>query len=304
MQCNALRRLLLAILVLWVVLLSGCATVRHGGAPEPAFSYEKDLKELEELFSLAASIKEVGANPDETKRNSFIDGRVALYNVRYLRFVRDLGVDKQHMDAATDILLLGLSLAAASTSSLRAATNLATVTAGVTGAKITIDKHFYFDKTIQALVSTMNAQRKQILVRILAGRSKTIVEYPLTRALDDLSDYEQAGTLIGAINILQSDAADKEKSADKELRKLELPTKSQFEEKEKLAIALESLHDETSENLATINKILKDLGFIQADMTAFKDAAIMLSDRWLDARLATLPKWRTALKNSGVSVKD
>lgn len=273
-------------------------------APEPAFSYEKDIKELEELYSLAASIKEVGTNPDETKRNSFIDGRIALHNIRYVRFVRDLGVDKQHLDAATDILLLGLSLAAASTSSLRSATIPATATAGVMGAKITIDKHFYFDKTIQALVSTMNAQRKLILVRILTGRSKTITEYPLTRALDDLSDYEQAGTLLGAINILQADAADKERAADKELRKLELPTKAQFEEKEKLATALESLGDETPQNLAKINKILRELGFIQADKTDFKDAAIALSDQWRDARLATLPKWRTALKNASVNAKD
>ncbi|MDP2606153.1 MAG: hypothetical protein Q8S00_26725 [Deltaproteobacteria bacterium] len=286
------------------LIFAGCATVRYGGAPEPAFNYEKDLKELEELFAPAASIKEVGANPNDTKRNSFIDGRIALYNIRYVRFVRDLGVDKQQLDAASDILLLGLSLAAASTGSLRSATNLATAMAGVTGARITIDKHFYFDKTIQALVSTMNAQRKLILVRILSGRSKTITEYPLTRALDDLSDYEQAGTLLGAINTLQADAADNEKAADKELRKLELPTRTQFEEKEKLATALESLGDDTPKNLETINKILTELGFIQADKTDFTDAARTLSDRWREARLATLQKWRTALKNASVDVKD
>src|SRR5258708_6418303 len=128
------------------VLLAGCATVRNGGAPAPAFNYDQDLRDLETVFAPAANIARIGANPTADARNAFIDGRLALYNIRYVRFVRDLGVDKQHLDAATDALLLALSLSSAATSAIRAKTNLALAAAGVTGAKITIDKHFYFDK--------------------------------------------------------------------------------------------------------------------------------------------------------------
>jgi hypothetical protein len=287
-----------------VLMFAGCATVRNGGAPEPAFNYEKDLQDLETLFAPAASIAKIGANPTDAERNSFMDGRIALYNIRYIRFVRDLGVDKQHLDVATDILILGLSLAGASTGALRSKTNLATAAAAVTGSKIAIDKHFYFDKTIQALVSTMNAQRKTILVRMTNGRSKTVDEYPLTRVLDDLSDYELGGTLIGAIGILQADAADKEKKADEALRTLEIPTEVEIAEKRKLARALTSLKANTPGNLESINKILKERKVITADIKDFGEAAKTISKAFGEDPLVNLPDWRKAISNAGVPIPD
>jgi hypothetical protein len=296
----------LAAAMFLALMLAGCATVRHGGAPEPAFNYEKDLQDLETLFAPAASIAAVGANPTDAARNSFMDGRIALYNIRYIRFVRDLGVDKQHLDAATDILILGLSVAGASTGALRAKTNLATAAAAVTGTKIAIDKHFYFDKTIQALVSTMNAQRKTIMVRMIDGRSKTVSEYPLLRVLDDLSDYELAGTLIGAINVLQADAADKEKNADEVLRTLVIPTEAELAEKRKLAKALTSLNANTPSNLERINKILKERKVIAADIKVFGEAVGTLLKAWrADSNaLVNLPDWRKAISTAGVTIQD
>ena len=302
--CLSLARLAGAMLL--ALMFAGCATVRHGGAPEPAFNYEKDLQDLETLFAPAASIKAVGANPTDAARNSFMDGRIALYNIRYIRFVRDLGVDKQHLDAATDILILGLSLAGASTGALQSKTNLATAAAAVTGTKIAIDKHFYFDKSIQALVSTMNAQRKTILVRMMEGRMKTVIEYPLTRVLDDLSDYELAGTLIGAINILQADAADKEKKADEILRTLVIPTEAELAEKRNLAKALTSLNANTPNNLERINKILKERKVITADIKDFGEAVATLLKAWrADSNaLANLPDWRKAISTAGVTIPE
>jgi hypothetical protein len=286
------------------LLLSGCMTIRHGGAPEPAFNYTQDLKDLEDLYAPAASIKAMGKSPDVNKRNEFIDGRLALLNIRHVRFVRDLGVDRQQLDAATDILLLGLGLAGASTSSLRSATNLATASAGVTGTKVVIDKHFYFDKTVQALVSTMNAKRKEVLVRILEGRNRTIAEYPVTRVLDDLADYEQAGTLLGAIATLQADAADKEMKADEKVRELVILTPEQRSEKEKLRTALDTLAPNNEQNLGKINSILKELGSIKTDLGDFKTAAATVVREFNRARPDAYPTWRQALKKANVTVAD
>lgn len=295
-----LTRLLFGFVV--VLTLVGCATVRNGGAPEPSFSYDKDLQDLESLFAPAASIANLGANPNENARNSFIDGRLALYNIRYVRFVRDLGVDKQHLDAATDALLLAINLSSAATSAIRAKTNLALAAAGVTGGKITIDKHFYFDKTIPALVSTMNAQRKQILVEILKGRAKSIADYPLTRALDDLSSYEQAGTLIGALGILQSDAAVKEKAADEKIRDLEIPTVDQAAEKRRLGAALASLAVDTPENLKKINSVLAGRKGTAVDIKDFNEAKRTLSTDFREDDLLNLPLWRKAISAAGIPI--
>jgi hypothetical protein len=283
-------------------LLAGCATVRHGGAPEPAFNSDKDLKDLEELFAPAASIVKIGASPNADARNSFIDGRLALYNIRYVRFVRDLGVDKQHLDAATDILLLGINLSSAATSAIRTKTNLALLAAGVTGAKITVDKHFYFDKTIPALISTMNAQRKQVLLEILRGRSQSMAEYPLLRALDDLNTYELAGTLVGAIDVLQSEAAVKDKAADQKIRELVVPTPEQRAEKETLGKALASLAADTPDNLKKINAILTKKKRSPVDIKDFQEAKRTLSSEFREDSLLNLPQWRDAIQSAGVPI--
>ena len=300
-----LARLFPGLLV--ALLLTGCTTVRNGGAPEPAFNFEQDLKDLETLFAPAANIAKIGANPDQTARNNFIDGRLALYNIRYLRFVRDLGVDKQHLDAATDALLLGINLSSAATSAIHAKTNLALVAAGVTGGKVTIDKHFYFDKTIPALVSTMNAQRKLVLAEILKGRSQSVSEYPLTRALDDLSSYEQAGTLIGAISILQGDASVKEKAADQKIRELAVFTPELSTEKRKLGAALASLGTESPENLNKINAILTNRKGSTVDLRNFQEAKKMLASEFredTDTSAVNLPLWRDAIRGAGVPIAD
>lgn len=284
--------------------LTGCATVMNGGAPEPAFNYDKDLKDLETLFAPAASIAKIGVNPTEAERNGFIDGRLALYNIRYVRFVRDLGVDKQHLDAATDALLLGINLSSAATGAIRAKTNLALAAAGVTGGKITIDKHFYFDKTIPALVSTMNAQRKQVLAEILKGRSQNMTDYSLARALDDLSTYDQAGTLIGAISILQGDAAVKEQAADRMIRELVVPTQNQRTEKEKLGAALASLATDNPDNLKKINLILTKRKGITVDIKDFKEAKHTISKEFRDDSLLNLQLWRDAIESAQVSISN
>lgn len=290
--------------ILAMSFLGGCSTVRNGGAPEPAFNFDKDLKDLEDIYGLAANISTMGKNPTVTARNDFIDGRLALYNVRYVRFVRDLGVDKQHLDAATDALLLGINLSSAATSGIRAKTNLALLAAGITGGKTTIDKHFYFDKTIPALVSTMNAQRKGILIEIISGRGKELSEYPLTRALDDLSAYEQASTLIGAIGVLQSDAAVKEKAADDAIRELEIPTTDQQAEKKKLAAALVSVNVNNPENLRIINLIRTKRKGIVLDIKDFDTARKVISGEFREDALLNLPLWRAAIESAGVKIPN
>lgn len=299
---SLVRSMLHMLSLVSILMLFGCSTIRNGGAPEPSFSYEKDLQDLEKLFSPAATIASMGTSPTQESRNAFIDGRLALYNIRYVRFVRDLGVDKQHLDAATDIMLLALNLSSAATSAIRTKTNLALAAAGVTGGKVTIDKHFYFEKSIPALVSTMNAQRKLVLINIIQNRAKGIDEYPLTAALDDLSNYEMAGTLIGAITNLQADAAVKEKVAEEKLKNLELPTSEQIAEKRRLATALASLSRNSSENLKMINSLLTSRREMAVDIKDFNEAKSTLSTEFREDSLLNLPKWRKAITDAGITI--
>src|SRR5579871_2697684 len=272
MNAPCIRRLIRWIAILCAALLSGCATIQNGGAPVPAFNLDNDIKELEAKFGPSASISKFyeQTGDKKTARDEFIDGRLALYNIRYIQFIRDLGVDKQHLDAATDILLLGLNVAGTLTGGIQAKTNLSAASAFTAGSKTSIDKHFYFEKTVPALVATMNTQRKAIFLKIIEGRRKSVEEYPFAQAIADLYEYEQAGTLIGAIDSIQADAGVKGAGLDKQIRNLLAATPEQISDARKINLAVATLIKDSTK-LPEINRVLKEVGSPRSDFTIFKD---------------------------------
>lgn len=253
-------------------MLCGCNSARYGGAPEQSFDVDKDLRDLAENFSNVDSIKEyyekakeVGAdNDDELRRarDKFITARLTMMNIRYIQFIRKSTSDKQLLDSAVDILGIGLNIAGVSFNSAATKTALAAAAAGVTGSKATIEKNFYFEETIPALVAAMNAQRKKVLARILEGMAqKDIKDYPFEQAVTDLHSYYFAGTFIGAIHVIQTDAGVKEQKEDgkiveakKNLRKLRPLTEEQKKLKKALSVAIGNLIADDIEN---VNKALK-----------------------------------------------
>jgi hypothetical protein len=201
--------------LLCCLMLGGCSVFQNGGAPEQSFNIDKDLEQLAKHYGDAASIEKYYAgDPTKARRNQFIAGRMVMMNIRYVQFVRHTTADKQFLDAATDILVLSLNLAGTAADGAAVKTVLAAISAGVTGSKIAVDKHYYYEKTMPALIAAMNAQRKAALVPIVQGMQQELTDYPFEQAIVDLNAYYEAGTFLGAINAIQVDAAGKEKLAD------------------------------------------------------------------------------------------
>ena len=203
-----------------LLILSGCQAVRSGGAPDLSFDVNADLLELSEQLKGATNITEYYKNPSQIARDKFITGRLVQIDLRYLIFLRTLTADKQQLDSAVDIATLTLNLAGTLVGAARAKTNLAAAAAGIGGSKTSIDKHFYYEKSIEALVATMNGRRKEVLAHILQALDGDHEEYRLTQAVVDLNQYYLAGTLNGAIAFIQSDAGQKEKVADDKLERI------------------------------------------------------------------------------------
>ncbi|MDP3309646.1 MAG: hypothetical protein Q8S56_01640 [Polaromonas sp.] len=224
-----------------VVLLAGCQTVRNGGAPEPSFDVNTDLKELATQYQSASSIAAFYKDPTRNGRDGFVTGRLVAMDLRYIQFIRGLTSDKQQIDSATDAATMTMNLLGTIVSSARAKTNLAAAAAGVGGIKTNVDKHFYYEKSVEALVATMNAQRKEVLVRILGGLQQDIDAYPFTQAVTDLHDYYAAGTLNGAIVGIQQQAIQKEDAANQKIQLVRdvalLPLEAR-KTKEELTVAL------------------------------------------------------------------
>lgn len=189
-----------------------------GYAPQSFYSLDRDIKELEEEFGVATSIKEYYSQAEtEQRRDEFIAGRLTLYNLEYLRFVQGFRLGRAEADTIFDSVLLGLGLATTLSSGERTKTVLGAITTAFTGSRNSVEKNFYADKTTSALVAQMNADRKVALIPILAGTQEGIEDYPLSRAIVDLSEYQFAGTIDGALQGVQKDAAVKDVAASKDI---------------------------------------------------------------------------------------
>ena len=65
--------------------------------------------------------------------------------------------ERQLLDSAAGMLELGLNLAGTAVAAAGTKTILSAIAAGVTGSKEIVDKNYFFEKTIPALVGQMNA---------------------------------------------------------------------------------------------------------------------------------------------------
>jgi hypothetical protein len=289
-------------------LAGGCSTAWYGGAPEPSFDVNKDLERLADQFEPADSITEFyKAPPSEalSLRNKFITGRVTMMNIRYIQFVRKLTSERQLLDSAAAMLTLGLNLAGTTAGSAGTKTILAAIAAGITGSKEVIDKNYFFEKTIPALVAQMNAERKKALVPLLAGSRVSLDEYPFTQAVTDLHNYYNAGTFVGAIQAIQADAGVKEQKQDEVIATLTPLTIEVIASKEALTKAIKALTPSTPSDLDKIKAAIKNLDnkVIPADDPdkALEQLQSYVRGARTSSRIAEVAK---AFKAAGISVEQ
>jgi hypothetical protein len=244
------------LLVCLCSVLTACASLRSGGAPQPAYDVNHDLEQLATQFDQANAITNFYKNPSKEVRDQFITGRLVLINIRYIQFIRESTVDKQLVDSAVAMLNMALSLTGASVASAGAKTALAAAVAGVTGSKETIDKNYYFEKTLPALIGAMNAERKKMLVPILLGMRGSLEEYPFAQAVTDLHSYYYAGTFAGAIEAIEADAGAKEQRQDQILATLSPVSAEDVATKASLTRAIGALEPSDMEKIRAALKLL------------------------------------------------
>lgn len=214
--------------------LASCQTLRGGGAPEPSFDLETDLRALDEEFRTTTGIKDYYAISDPAQkvaaRNRFVMGRIVQIDLRYIDFIRTMTNDRQQLDAATDLATFTINVAGTLVGGVRSGKNLAAAAAVIGGTRETVVKDFYYEKSMDALVGTMNAQRKEVLVSILSGlKADSVEQYPFELALTQLHEYYMAGTLNGALRFINTASAEKEKASEARIQELAiLPPTSQL----------------------------------------------------------------------------
>jgi hypothetical protein len=196
------------------IFLSGCATIK--GYPDRSGNVNADLQELDRYFS-PKIIDQYASAPDKRAfRNEVIYGQIRAIDLHFAKFQQQLVREDFLGRVASRWTVLGLTGAVATGPGATASAVLGAISTGVTGAWETIDQKTFIKETMPALLTKMEAQRKETLVKIMTGLKLGVEEYPLNLALIDIGNYYRAGTIPGALaGITEKAGADAKKAEDK-----------------------------------------------------------------------------------------
>lgn len=263
---------LLSMIIISIV-LSSCASLT--AYPDRSTNPQAELKAMD-MYLQPTVITKYESDKDQDRngltkrawRNEIVNARVRAADLHFNRFLQRLFQEGVGLGIATDWIVLGLNGAGALAGG--AANALAASSAGVVGAKAAFDKNAFFEKTMPALLATMVAKRKDVLVRIREGLTKDIDEYPLTLALSDLESYYNAGTIPGAIVEIAEAAGAIAKKAEAQLESLTIVTPVPVDLQARREKASDYVKSLANERPGDLNNLAKSLGLRTGD-TALGD---------------------------------
>jgi hypothetical protein len=210
--------------LLFCILLNGCTRGIKGGPALPTYQAEV-VSTLIQKYSQPNAISTDPIKYTVEQRNGIIEDLIFLVDVNYYQFESELYVGRLSFDTATDIGIIGLGAAGTLVDSTGTQAILSAISGGIGGARVSINKNFFHEQSANALISTMRATRKSKLNFIRSAESLSLSDYPMTRALSDIIEYYNAGTIIGACENIISEAGRKEQEAASEIEKKALQFK-------------------------------------------------------------------------------
>lgn len=209
---TALRAWMLGMLVL---LAQGCASFQGAPQWDPAA-----LKSDDALFEQAVG-RFFGTSSLAERasvRNEYMTRRMAQIDRAYLEYKQGLYAQRVGSAVGIDVATLALTGAAAAVSDVGTKTGASALAALLTGSKTSVDKNVYFDRTLPALLTQMDALRAEARARLFAGALLSADRYALSEADADLSEYRQAGTVHRAIAAVTNQAGQAQAAAEKLMR--------------------------------------------------------------------------------------
>lgn len=169
---------------------------------------DKPLVKREEIVAYSVEVDDPVAF-----RNRVIDHYMGEMDRQYERYSQRLFGEGIELALGFDTAIIGL----ASTAALfeNSAKDLATVISGFAGVQSAINKNLYFDRTLPALIVTMDAERTKVETEIIQRKMQPMAAYSLEAAIRDLRRYQQAGTLMRAVTkVTETASVEKQRAED------------------------------------------------------------------------------------------
>ena len=203
----------LTALVIILPLLACAAVQQYPDDPEDT---QANLASYSAYFGaqkIAAYALSIGMDRTQ-KRDEIVLNRMLAYDITYSNFKRRLLVDGNSISTGGDLISLALTGFAATTGNAATKSALAVAATGVIGAKAAINTDLYYQRTLPALITQMDASRQKAKVLLLQGLGKPDQDYPLGRALVDLNTLKDAGGVTQAIEDFSTAAGNDKAAAD------------------------------------------------------------------------------------------
>lgn len=190
--------------------LSGCASFSAAPRdflPPQAVAITKDYYVANALrrYRSGNAADRYGASPRQW-RDDVVTTYMAAADARYVEFRSNLSRESRGanfgMESASLLLSAGGTIASQGVANVFAA-----AVAALTGARASLAREVYFERTMPALVAGMEVNRLEAATRILRNLSRPETEYPLNVAILDAIAYGRTGSLDQAIQIVTVETA-------------------------------------------------------------------------------------------------
>jgi hypothetical protein len=190
-----------------IILLGGCSGVFKG---RPTFDTGLLVPASPTSADVPATCKALlAADPTAQEtviaRNNCVYSFLAMIDQAYYQYQTALFGSVNTGNAASDIVSLGLTSAATLAPGTTAKSILSAIATGINGAKGKIDADILYNKSVELILTQMDADRADWKSRIL-NQIKNDEDYNIYAASADLLSYYQAGTWTHAVLALQAKA--------------------------------------------------------------------------------------------------
>lgn len=152
----------------------------------------------------------------EDVRDAMIYEVLGIVDLKYNHFRNSLLSTRNGVNSSAKALTLLATTASSLTGSAGVKQNYNALTQLITGGVEIYDKEFLHSQTLFALVAQMDANRAKSRKTITDRMTNDKVPYSGQQAYNDLLEYFQAGTVLGALLGIQQDARSKEQEENKD----------------------------------------------------------------------------------------
>ncbi|GAA4040511.1 hypothetical protein [Parerythrobacter jejuensis] len=205
------------------VALGGCTTMR-GGPKNVIEELGSSLSVKDGDVSVALVTRDqiiqhyvLKAADKRAFRNRVIDHYMGEMDRQYEKYSMRLFNEGVQTALGFDAAIIGLSSTAALFES--SADDLASVISAFAGLQSAVNKNLYFDRTLPALIVTMDAKRAEVEAELINRKSQQAADYSLEAAIRDLRRYQQAGTLMRAVTAVTETASVEKEEAEEAARR-------------------------------------------------------------------------------------